>query len=143
MDKSFQELNHIILSHFIKNGRKAKGSVDFKNYIRLIGEGISPDFFQKSSTENSLSLFNEMVFTDNFPGLSAEGILLKGRQEGLWISRSEKGYFLHGKQNGPFLMFDENGRLVEKGFYSNDVPVGTWTEWYEDGTSSTENLDRV
>jgi antitoxin component YwqK of YwqJK toxin-antitoxin module len=37
----------------------------------------------------------------------------------------------YGKRKGDYLMFYDGGQLMVKGQYDNDLPVGTWNEYYQ------------
>jgi hypothetical protein len=37
----------------------------------------------------------------------------------------------YGKRKGDYFMFYEAGQMMAKGQYDNDLPVGTWTEYYQ------------
>jgi len=37
----------------------------------------------------------------------------------------------YGKRKGDYLMYHNGGQLMVKGQYDNDMPIGTWTEYYQ------------
>lgn len=67
-----------------------------------------------------------------------------GRREGLWIAYYENGtkwsesYYVDGLRDGHNLSFYPNGRIRYIGEYKQDVKVGTWKFYNDDGTLATE-----
>lgn len=68
----------------------------------------------------------------------------EGQRQGLWIAYYENGtkwsesYYVDGIRDGHSLSFYPNGRIRYVGEYKNDVKVGTWKFYNEDGTLATE-----
>ena len=67
-----------------------------------------------------------------------------GLRQGLWIAYYENGtkwsesYYVDGIRDGHSLSFFPNGRVRYVGEYKNDIKVGTWKFYNEDGSLATE-----
>ncbi|MBD3636150.1 MAG: hypothetical protein HUJ25_02320 [Crocinitomicaceae bacterium] len=67
-----------------------------------------------------------------------------GNREGLWIAYYETGvkwsesYYIDGKRDGHSLSFYPNGQVRYVGEYKNDIKVGTWTFYDEEGNLVNE-----
>ena len=48
------------------------------------------------------------------------------------IRRSEM-YIRNGRKEGPYMVFYANGAIDSAGIYQNDIKVGTWLKYYENG----------
>lgn len=66
-----------------------------------------------------------------------------GQRQGLWIAYYENGtkwsesYYVDGIRDGHSLSFYPNGRIRYVGEYKNDVKVGEWKFYNEDGSLAT------
>ncbi len=79
-----------------------------------------------------------------------EGKLVNGERHGKWIYYYDNGYiwsegkFWYGKRKGFSTVYYENGNRQIAGEYKNDLKVGIWRLWNEDGTlEHTLNLDEM
>ena len=69
-----------------------------------------------------------------------EGQLVNGKRHGKWIYYHDNGFvwsegkYKHGKRDGHSIVYFKNGRTKLQGQYKNDLKVGTWKAWREDGS---------
>ncbi|MCB0479449.1 MAG: hypothetical protein KDC84_14875 [Crocinitomicaceae bacterium] len=67
-----------------------------------------------------------------------------GKRNGVWKSYHQQGwqqseiFYLHDKKNGHAVVFHPNGRPKYIGEYKDDIKVGHWRFYDEEGNLSTE-----
>ena len=79
-----------------------------------------------------------------------EGKLVNGERHGKWIYYYENGFiwsegqYWYGKRKGYSLVYYENGRKKLVGQYENNLKVGVWEVWNQDGTLAQKvNIDEM
>ena len=83
--------------------------------------------------------FINVPFSGNVTG-NKQGLINKGKQEGVWVSYREngqlwaKGNLKDGKLEGAWIEYYTNGQLMVKGNFKNDEFEGPWVGYNEDGT---------
>ncbi len=56
-----------------------------------------------------------------------------------WGTPKFVAFYKNGLREGPINVFDENGKLIQKGFYKDDLPDSIWTYW-NDSTKTYDTL---
>ena len=83
--------------------------------------------------------FINVPFSGNVTG-NKQGLINKGKQEGVWVSYREngqlwaKGNLKDGKLEGAWIEYYTNGQLMVKGNFKNDEFEGPWVGYNEDGS---------
>lgn len=71
--------------------------------------------------------------------MRTKGMTYDGERHGKWSYYYENGFlwsegnFFHGKRDGYALLFYDNGRKMVDGEYKENVPVGEWRFYNEQG----------
>lgn len=99
-------------------------------------------YFQSDKLHGPYSLY------DDQGRLVEEGEYTRGSQSGRWLTitydekeklSSQEFNLESGKLNGRFVRWDGNGNVRKTGYFTNDLPSGTWQLYREDG----KNVEKV
>jgi len=82
--------------------------------------------------------FINVPFSGNVTG-NKQGLINKGKQEGVWVSYREngqlrtKGNYKNGKQEGVWVEYWDNGQLRTKGNWKSDNKEGLQVSYWKNG----------
>lgn len=149
--KTYSEITIPVFLRAYRNGDyRIYGDVDQKNrviyscqYADDKKNGIEKNYYRFGSLLTTKEFVNDrangkfVYYYDNGMVFST-GNYVQDVKRGTWIDYHKNGklYRMHSDYNGPLdtmFRWDQNGRVMESGFYSNGEPTGTYKLFHENG----------
>lgn len=84
-----------------------------------------------------ICLFDRLIYRHG-RDIIGQGILIDGKQEGLWIVCADgqilsRGSYVNGKRDGLWMFWYPNGQMSSRGYYVDGFLNGIWETWNPDG----------
>lgn len=98
------------------------------------------------SWDKTSELGEAKIFMSRLKTIWVEGNYLNGKEEGLWIYKTEDGKlrgkmkFKNGLPHGRYVIYYINGKKFEKGRFNNGILDGVYRCWEEDGKPAVKQV---